>query len=328
MSKKANPTTIGLFMVIGLVLGVAGLILFGSGKLFSRQHRFILYFDASLKGLNPGAPVKLRGVTVGSVVEVLIAHNQAANDYSMPVIIDIDQELLQARSDRRLEAGSADLFAALVQKGLRGKLDAESLVTGVLYVELEIVSHAPPPVLHQLKPEYHEIPTMPTTIQGLIANLASFDIKGLSDKLNALLTRLDTSISEFNMPDLNRGLTNLIASLDRIIGSPDLTNSLAGLRLTLEDTRALVRKLDGRVDPLADSVTNTLNQAQQTLAQMRRGVEQLNGLVAPDAPLQNNLSTALDELGSAARAIADLAQFLQRHPNALITGKKTPQAKP
>lgn len=328
MSKKANPTTIGLFIVIGLVLAVAGLILFSSGKLFSKQHRYILYFDASLKGLNPGAPVKLRGVTVGSVVEVLIAHNQAATDYSMPVIIDIDQKLLQARSDRRLEAGSAELFEALVQKGLRGKLDAESLVTGVLYVELEIVSHAPPPVLHQLQPEYREIPTMPTTIQGLIANLASLDIKGLSDKLNALLTRLDNSISELNMPDLNRGLTNLIASVDRVIGSPDLTNSLAGLRLTLEDARALVRKLDGRVDPLADSMTNTLDQAQQTLAQLRRGVEQLSGLVAPDAPLQNNLSTALDELGRAARAIADLAQFLERHPNALITGKKTFPAKP
>ena len=328
MSRKANPTAIGLFIVIGLVLGVVGLILFGSGKLFSKQHRFILYFDASLKGLNPGAPVKLRGVTIGSVAEVLIAHNQAANDYSMPVIIDVDQALLHARSDRRLEVGSGDLFEALVEKGLRGKLDTENLVTGVLYVELEIVPHAPPPVFHQLKPEYPEIPTMPTTIQELISNLASFDIKGISDKLNALLTRLDTTLTELNVQQLNRGLTNLIASLDQVLSSSDLTNSLAGLRLTLEDARALVRKLDGRVDPIADSVTNTLVAAQLTLAQMRRGVEQLSGLLAADAPLQNELTTALDELGNAARAVADLAEFLQRHPNALISGKKTSQPKP
>jgi paraquat-inducible protein B len=328
MSKKANPTTIGMFIVIGLVLAVAGLILFSSGKLFSPQHRFILYFNASLKGLNPGAPVKLRGVTIGSVVEVLISHNQATNDYSMPVIIDIDQKLLQARSDRALEAGNQERFEALVQRGLRGRLDAESLVTGVLYVELEVVPQAPPPVFHQLQPEYPEIPTLPTTIQELISNLASFDLKGLSEKLNALLTRLDTTISQLNVPELNRGLTNLIASLDRVVGSPDLTNSLAGLRLALEDVRALVRRLDSRVDPLADSVTNTLAQAQQTLAQMRQGVEQLGGLVAPDAPLQNNLNTALDELARAARAIADLAQFLERHPNALITGKKISPAKP
>lgn len=328
MSKKANPTTIGLFIVIGLVLGVAGLILFGSGKLFSKQHRFILYFDASLKGLNPGAPVKLRGVTIGSVAEVLITHNQATNDYAMPVIIDIDEELLHARSDRRLHVDDQTAFEELVRKGLRGKLDAESLVTGVLYVELQVVSGAPPPMFHQLKPEYPEIPTVATTIQELISNLGSFDIKGISDKLNSLLTRLDTTISELNVQQLNQGLTNLVASLNRVVDSPDLTNSLTNLRLTLEDTRALVKKLDGRVDPIADSVTNTLATAQQTLDQMRRGVEHLSGLVSPDAPLQTELTTTLDELSNAARAVADLAEFLQRHPNALISGKKTPEAKP
>lgn len=116
--------------------------------------------------------------------------------------------------------------------------------------------------------------------------------------------------------------------MNRVVDSPDLTNSLANLRLTLEDTRALVRKLDGRVDPIADSVTNTLASAQQTLDQMRRGVEHLSGLVAPDAPLQSELTTALSELGNAARAVADLAEFLERHPNSLISGKKTSEAKP
>ena len=328
MSKKANPTTIGLFIVIGLVLGVAGLILFSSGKLFSKQHRFILYFDASLKGLNPGAPVKLRGVTIGSVAEVLVVHNQAPDDYSMPVIIDIDEELLHARSDRRLHMADKAAFEELVRRGLRGKLDAESLVTGVLYVELQVVPGAATPVFHQLMPEYPEIPTMPTTIQELISSLGSFDIKGISDKLNALLTRLDTTLSELNVQQLNRSVTNLIASLDRVVSNPDLTNSLAGLRLTLNDARALIGRLDARIDPLADSLTNTLAAAQLTLAEMRRGVEHLSGLVAPDAPLQGELTTTLNELSNAARAVGDLAEFLQRHPNALISGKKTSEAKP
>lgn len=328
MSKKANPTTIGLFIVIGLVLGVIGLITFSSGKLFSKQHRFILYFDASLKGLNPGAPVKLRGVTIGSVAEVLIARNQANTDFSMPVIIDLDEELLHARSDRRMRIHEQTAFDELVRRGLRGRLDAESLVTGVLYVELQVVPNAPPPVFHQLVPEYREIPTVPTTIQELISNLASFDIGGISDKLNSLLTRLDTTITELNVPQLNHGWTNLVASLNRVVDAPDLTNSLTNLRLTLEDARALVKKLDGRVDPIADSVTNTLATAQQTLDQMRRGVEHLSGLVSPDAPLQTELTTTLDELSNAARAVADLAEFLQRHPNSLISGKKTPEAKP
>jgi paraquat-inducible protein B len=227
-----------------------------------------------------------------------------------------------------VDLGDRETLERLIKRGLRGKLDAESLVTGVLYVELEVVPDAAPPVFHQLVPEYAEIPTMPTTIQELMSNLANFDIEGISDKLSSLLSRLDTTVSELNVQQLNRGLTNLVASMNRVVDSPDLTNSLAKLRLTLEDTRALVKKLDGRVDPIADSVTNTLAAAQQTLAQMRRGVEHLSGLVAPDAPLQNELATAIGELGNAARAVSDLAEFLQRHPNALISGKKTPEAKP
>ena len=328
MSKKANPTFVGLFIVIGLALGLVGLILFSSGKLFSKQHRFILYFNASLKGLNPGAPVKLRGVTIGSVVEVLIAHNQKTNDFAMPVIIEINQNLLQAKSDRQVTTGSRATVEDFVNRGLRGQLDSESLVTGVLYVELEILSDAPPPVFHQLTAEYPEIPTVPSAIQGLMSNLASFDIRGLSEKLHKLLNRLDETVTDLNMRQLSAGMTNLLATMNRVAGAPDLTNSLAALRLTLEDVRALVSKLDGRVDPLAASATNTLHEAQQTLAELRLGVENLNGIVAPHSPLQNDLAKTLDELGTAARAITDLAEFLKRNPNALISGKKIVPPKP
>src|SRR5216117_3386630 len=128
MSKKANPTTIGLFFVIGLVLGVAGLIIFSSGALFRPQHKDILYFNASLKGLNPGAPVKFRGVTIGSVERILIRHNQASNDFSMPVVIAIDEKLAQSLSDEMLEIGSQAKLSQLIGQGLRGRLDTESLV--------------------------------------------------------------------------------------------------------------------------------------------------------------------------------------------------------
>jgi len=95
MSKRANPTIIGLFFAIGLALAVTGLLIFSSRSLFHPQHKTIVYFNASLKGLNPGAPVKFRGVTIGSVVDILIRHNQAATDFSMPVVIAIDKKLAQ-----------------------------------------------------------------------------------------------------------------------------------------------------------------------------------------------------------------------------------------
>lgn len=103
MNKKANATLIGLFIIVGLALGLAGLVVFGPEGLFHPKVKMILYFDSSLNGLNPGAPVKFRGVTVGKVEEVLIRHNQSNDDYSMPVIIAIDKKAAQSKSDEHLQ---------------------------------------------------------------------------------------------------------------------------------------------------------------------------------------------------------------------------------
>ena len=101
--KKSNPTALGLFLLIGLALGLAGVLVFSSGTLFHPKQKSILYFDGSLKGLSPGAPVKFRGVTIGKVDQILIRHNQASDDFSMPVIIAIDKKLAQAKSDVNLQ---------------------------------------------------------------------------------------------------------------------------------------------------------------------------------------------------------------------------------
>ena len=94
MSRKANPTLIGIFLFAGLLLAVAGLLLFTSSKIFTKTGSFIVYFDTTLSGLNEGAPVKYRGVTIGSVTRVLIHYNQATNDSAMPVIFEVQQDLV------------------------------------------------------------------------------------------------------------------------------------------------------------------------------------------------------------------------------------------
>ena len=131
--KKANPTALGLFLVIGLAFAVGGVLLFSSGTLFHPIQKSILYFDGSLKGLNPGAPVKFRGVTIGKVDQVLIRHNQPTEDFAMPVIIAVDKKLAQSKSDQTLQIGSQARLNEDIRRGFRARLDAESLVTGVLY---------------------------------------------------------------------------------------------------------------------------------------------------------------------------------------------------
>lgn len=322
MSKKANPASIGLFIILGLALLVGGLIVFSSGKLFGHHQKFILYFDSSLKGLNQGAPVKFRGVTIGSVDQVLIRHNQAERDFFMPVIIEIDEKLAQSKSDRQLQVQQRSHWEELIRRGLRAKLDTESLVTGILYVELDMLPNEPAPVFHQLTPEYPEIPTVTTEIQQLMANLAGLDIRGLTEKLDKLLARLDMSLAQVNIPEINSGITNLLGSANRLFASPDLGNSLAALRQTLTNASTLLKKVDNRVDPLADSAAKTLETARKTLSELNLGIRSLNGMLESDAPLRTELNLTLEQLSNAARAISALAEFLEAHPNAVLTGRK------
>ena len=323
--KATNPTALGMFLVFGLALGVAGVLIFSSGHLFHHQQKSILYFDGSLKGLNPGAPVKFRGVTIGKVDQILIHHNQSSDDFAMPVIVAIDNKLLQSRSDKALPISSQAYLNENIRRGFRGRLDAESLVTGVLYISLDIIPDAPPPVFHQASPRYMEIPTIPSQVQRLMDHLEQLDLPGISAKLSSLLSRLDTSLGSLDLPQINAGVTNLLGAANQLLATPDLTNSVVALRRTLNRAETLLARIDGRVDPLVDNVTNTLFEAQKTLGDVRHAAQNLSDLLGPDNSFGSDLTQALQQLGNAGRSVADLAEFLQRNPNALLAGRKKPK---
>jgi paraquat-inducible protein B len=327
MSKKVNPTSIGLFIVIGVALGVIGLLTFSSSRLFSRGIECVLYFNSSLNGLNEGAPVKYRGVRIGSVKRVMIHFNQANNDWSMPVLVEIQENLLQERLQGTTLFTDKVTFERVVKRGLRGSLEAESMVTGVLYVNLDVVPDSPPPVFHELVPTYVEIPTRTTGIQELLANLAHVDFKGLEEKLSGLVVRIDSTLAMLQVGEIGHGVTNLVGSLNRLVVAPQITNTLDSIQSTLAEYRTLAVKLNAKIDPLADGTTNTLAEANLTLIQLRASVQDLGNMLAPDSPLRSDLSQALQQLADAAQSISALTEFLQRHPNAIITGRQTPDKK-
>jgi len=328
MSKKINTTSIGLFIVTGVALGVTGLLLFSTSKMFSKTRDFIVYFNDSLNGLSEGAPVKFRGVTIGSVKRVMVQFNQATNDYAMPVILEFEEKLLRERMPSFGYVFRKDAMADRIKAGLRATLQTESLVTGVLYVGVDMDPNAPPPVLHQVEPLYPELPSEPTKTQQLFNNLASLDVKSLQTNLTALITELRSTVNQLKMADINAGVTNLLASVNRLVADPDITNALAALRPTLDQYRELGAKVTGRVDPLADSVTNSLAEADRALAQIRGAGENLRIMLAPNAPLPNNLDQALQQLAGAAQSLSSLVDFLKQHPNALITGRELPKKQP
>ncbi len=329
MSKKINPTSIGLFIVIGVALLVIGLLLFSSSKLFSRTQDEIVYFDKSLNGLEEGAPVKYRGVTIGSVKRVMINFNQSPNDYALPVIIEVQRKLVWERfGDESLLAFTPESMERRVRNGLRATLQTESLVTGVLFVGLDFHPKAPPPVFHQLKKIYVEIPSEPTDVQQLMNNIASLDLKSVEKNLNALLINLNSSISSLHTAEIHDDITKVLGSVDRLVSSPDLKNDLAAMHTTLDQYRLLGEKFNNRIDPLADDVTKTLAEADRALAQVRGAAQNVRIQLAPDAPLPNDLDQALHQLSDAVQSLSSLLDYLKQHPNALITGREKLERKP
>lgn len=317
MSRKANPTIIGLFVLIGFALGVGAVLMVSSSRFFTHTREYIIYFDASLTGLDPGAPVKFRGVTVGSVKEVLVHFNQPSTDSSLPVIIAINSELMKKRSDPTFDLLDVEQMHEHVRRGLRAKLESQSLLTGLLYVDLEFVP-AVAAQYHQVKKKYEEIPSAPVNVQ-----IFRVDFAEVTQRLNKILATLDTSLDQVSVRDLNCGLTNLLNSLNRVASSPEITNTLISVRQSLDEVRELSASLKSKAEKLSLSGDRTLQDAQQTLSEVKLAATDLREMLAPEAKLRREAAAALKDLSEAARTVSSLAEFLERHPNALISGRKT-----
>src|SRR5512136_691472 len=90
MSKSANRTLIGAFVVGAVALAVILLIILGSGRLFSHNFINVMYFRGSVKGLNVGSPVMFRGVKIGSVKRIELLYDARDLSFLIPVYVEID----------------------------------------------------------------------------------------------------------------------------------------------------------------------------------------------------------------------------------------------
>src|SRR5215470_2649650 len=174
MGSKANPTLIGAFVVGAIALGVIGLLVFGSGQLFKKTTRVVCFFTGDTMGLNIGAPVKFKGVEVGSVADIRIRISEqtaplSAEDISqgirIPVIIDIDNDKVLSEGAR--QSLDRENLKLLIHLGLRAQLVSQSMVTGLLLVQLDFHPDAPEVFILPPDSKLVEIPTIPTSMQQI-----------------------------------------------------------------------------------------------------------------------------------------------------------------
>src|SRR5262245_29953078 len=170
MAKRSNAKLIGVFVVGAIMLVIAGVLAFGGMQLFTQKGRFVLFFQGSLAGLSVGSPVTFRGVTIGSVTNVVIQYDIATQRLRIPVFIELDPTEFQVYGGERNPQKN---LRALVERGLRARLETVSLVTGQTSVNFDIHKDAPPAVSQNPDMGVPELPTMPSEFDVLKASLSN-----------------------------------------------------------------------------------------------------------------------------------------------------------
>ncbi len=329
MNKKVSATAIGAFVVGALLVVVGAVVMFGSGRYFRKTYEFVLYFDSSVNGLRVGAPVKFRGVEIGSVKNILLQLGKDMKVQRIPVIIEIDPEKLTSRGGTGTLLNDPRALKDAIDNGLRGQLQLESFVTGLLFIGLDIFPDSPANFVQEPDNggyKYREIPTQPTTFEKaqekageILAKLEDIDFKQLIESVTQTVNGINGLV---NSPGLKRAVqsldevttrlsdagANIARAANTLEGS---VKSLAGdLQLTSAEARAAIKQAGTAVKQSEAAI----KEAEETMASIR-------AVVDPDSATFYEINRTLKEVSSAARSLRLLANYLERNPRALIFGK-------
>jgi len=214
MSKKVNKTAIGVFVVGALALLMVTIAVIGSGEIFKRTNKFVLYFDGSVKGLSIGAPVMFRGVSIGTVRDISLIYDSKAGTIMLPVIVEIEQGRIKGAPSFGELGGDKKMIAL----GLRGKLEVQNFLTGQLMISFDFYPESPAKLRGILK-GYPELPTLPTS--GDI-----FEI-----------------MNELPIKEIAKNLETTSKGISKLANSNDIPRSLYDLQETLQETKKAMRSV-------------------------------------------------------------------------------------
>ncbi|MDQ2993405.1 MAG: MlaD family protein [Pseudomonadota bacterium] len=256
MHKELNNRLIGSFVIGAFVVAFAFVILFGIGKYFRVQDKYIMYFNGSLGGLQEGSPVKFRGVKVGEVSQIRVELDHTNNVVYLPVVISIEPQRINETNIPKSNH-SHNIMTDLLAKGLRGKLQVTNLLTGARTIELDTLPTTPIKLMN-LQTKYVEIPTLETHEDQLnvLIETASKTLHSVDD-----LVKSDT---------LKKGLQDfddlMLAGADFMISGKD---TLKRTNDTLDRTKLLITNFDEGLEPSIADFPDTMRDISETLSSIR-----------------------------------------------------------
>lgn len=334
MSKQSNPTLIGAFVVGAVALIVVAMALLGGSEYFARRLEYVAYFDESTKGLRVGSNVILNGVRVGYVSDIKLLVDQSTYQTLTQVTLEILPEDLVMTDfgevvqtlARRAPIGHDTMVQ---EAGLRAQLETESFITGQLVVKLAMRPETKP-VYRGVDPPHQEIPTVPSNVQALLNRFREwaeklgddFDLEEISTRLSSILEGLDELSNSEDLRATLAGLRQIVDDEDARRLAATLTATLDEIRAASAEARTLIRNTDGHVGdiaaelrPAVAELASVMEEAERTLAAAK---EQLRG----ESVQMYQLQATLAEVESAASALRQFFDYLERNPEALLSGKK------
>lgn len=275
---------------------------------YTRKLPFLVHFDGSVRGLRPGSPVEFKGIRIGQVTDVKLAWDQASNSVRIPVTLEIEPERIDSAptpSDPSAASADYDRVDALVRRGLRAQVQTGNILTGELVVALDLFPASPPATLDTSGP-LPELPAEPNVL----------------DTATRSLTGLMDSLSKAPIGETVEELRAAVHSAGVLLGGPATTQAVASLSSTLVELDRTMRTVSGEAGPMIRALREASESVAAIGTEAEATLKSTNRVVGSAQPVVQDMTGLIRELATAARSIRVFADYLERHPEALIQGKR------
>jgi paraquat-inducible protein B len=320
MSNKSQSTAIGGFVLGAIVLLVGAIMFFAKARFNEPVNQFVMFFEGSLAGLDEGSPVVFKGVKVGSVKKIEVISDPENLDIYTPVYVNIYPDSFKGLNGH--EDNMRDITNRIVEKGLKGTLETQSLVTGRMRIALEFRPDVPMKKLGIIK-GIPEFPTAPSALSLFADEVSKLPLADVADNMNKLLENANSFITE---TDLDSSLKNFNQTIDRYREVAETFNTeikpvADEFKQTMDEYEVLAKSLNNRVPQLVGSMEKSFSGLEKVLTDTQKLVASIEHSYGSESELQYQLNQTLDELSKAAHSIRVLTDYIERHPEALIYGK-------
>tara|TARA_E500000331_G_scaffold309095_1_gene315018 strand:- start:2105 stop:3772 length:1668 start_codon:yes stop_codon:yes gene_type:complete len=267
-------------------------------KTFVRKLQFVMYFTGSVRGLSPGAPVEFKGIKIGQVLDIRLEFDNEDTSFRIPVLVELEPDRIIDRNPDNVVSPQQTL-ATLVDKGLRARLQTGSLLTGQLFVELNLYPGSPINLVADEDVPYPELPTI----------VGAFE--AISQSITAFISKLE----EVDIDAMGDNIVGILEGTNELVNKPQHEETVTDLQASFRSFRNIL----GNVEET--NLDQTLAAARNVLVDLDKTLDMVNDVLEPNAPLQYNVIKVTSELEETARSIRSLVETLERRPNSLIFGR-------